>query len=302
LRTNHKRLLNAVEYYPFRALLALLRLFPYRCSRALVIGLFVGIGYGIGIRRNVAEIQLSHVYPHWHKKKLKKVLRNVYRQMALNICEEYLMSDDMLNAKSQVKGFEYLQEAMSLNKGVIMATAHFGNWEAARILPMRGIPLSVIAKGQRNKLFDNYTNSIRERQGLHVIDMSKGLRDIMQDLSENRVVAILADQNAGKRGIVMDFLGFPASNWKGVAKISLRYHIPIVPGFVVRSQDDKISFEFSKMIYHPNMDDSEKNYTIVINEIIQITEKYIHEYPDHWFWVHKRWKHAYDMFKDIKKV
>jgi KDO2-lipid IV(A) lauroyltransferase len=78
---------------------------------------------------------------------------------------------------------EYVDEALSLGNGAILATAHFGNWEAARILPLKNIPVSVITKRQRNRLFDSYTNAIRERNGVHTIDMRKGLRDILHDLS-----------------------------------------------------------------------------------------------------------------------
>lgn len=292
-----KDLLNILEYYPFRALIAMLKLLPYRVSKAIVLSLFHVFGYGLGIRREVAFIQLKKVYPEWSERRIKEVLKGIYRQMGLNIMEVYLMGDAKLNQITETKGREYVDEALAMGRGAILATAHFGSWEAARILPMKGIPLSVIVKKQRNTLFDEYTNAIRGRQGLHVIDMKRGLRDIISDLKDNRMVAILADQNAGSRGLVLDFLSYPASHWKGVAKISLRYQIPIVPGFVVRSKDDKLCFEFSPMIYHPDLADEEENYEKVLSQIIAITETYIHKYPEHWFWVHKRWKHAYDMFQ-----
>lgn len=288
---------NILEYYPFRALIALLKLLPYRFSKAFILALFHYIGYGLGIRREVAATQLGKVYPEWSQKRINEVLKGVYRQMGINIVEEYLLSDAGLKQISEIKGREHVDEALAMGRGAILATAHFGNWEAARILPLEGIPLSVITKKQRNTLFDDYTNAIRERSGVHVIDMKRGLRDIISDLKDNRMVAILADQNAGSRGLILDFLSYPASHWKGVAKLSLRYQIPIVPGFVVRTEDGRLCFEFSPMIYHPELKDLEENYEKVLSQIISITETYIHKYPEQWFWVHKRWKHAYDMFQ-----
>lgn len=294
---HRKDLINILEYYPFRALIALLKLLPYRCSKAFVLALFRLFGYGIGIRRKIAAAQLKKIYPKWDQAQLRKVLKGIYRHMAVNIVEEYLLDDDGLNQNSSIEGKEHIEKALSMGRGAILATAHFGNWEAARILPLKGIPLSVITKKQRNTLFDNYTNAIRQHSGVHIIDMKRGLRDIIADLKENRLVAILADQNAGSRGMVLDFLGYPASHWKGVAKLSLRYKIPIVPGFVVRSEDDSLCFEFSEMIYYPDLEDKEENYPHLLSQIIRVTEEYIHRYPDQWFWVHKRWKHAYDMFQ-----
>lgn len=290
-------LLNRLEYYPFRALLALLRLLPYRLSKAIVVSLFVGIGYGLGIRREVAKKQLMAVFPEWDEKRLKSVLKDVYRQMAYNIVDEYLVSDEDLLYKSEIVGGEHLRDALAEGKGAILATAHFGNWEAARILPLVYIPLSVIVKKQRNTLFDDFTNEIRQRSGLRIIDMRRGLRDMMRDLKEKRVVAILADQNAGKNGLILDFLGYPASHWKGVAKISLRYQIPILPGFVVRKKNGNLSFEFHPPIIEPDLKDEEENYVVLLKQVNAIIEEYIRKYPSQWFWVHKRWKHAHDFFE-----
>lgn len=250
----------------------------------------------MGIRKQIAFKQMTRVYPTWTASKIERILRSMYRQMALNICEIYLMDDRTLNAKSSIIGQQHIDEALAMGKGAILATAHFGNWEAARILPLRDIPVSVITKRQRNSLFDDYTNAIRERNGVHTIDMRRGLRDIISDLKQNRMVAILADQNAHSSGLVLDFLGFPASHWKGVAKLSLRYQIPIVPGFVVRAEDDSLRFEFSQMLHYPQLKDDEANYARVLNDITCVTEEYIHHYPEQWFWVHKRWKYAFDMF------
>jgi len=93
---------------------------------------------------------------------------------------------------------------------------------------------------------------------------------------------------------MLDFLGFPASHWKGVAKLSLRYKVPIFPGFVRRGKNDRLVFEFFEPILHEEMDDKEENYSVVLAEVNDIIERQIHKWPEQWFWVHKRWKHGYD--------
>jgi KDO2-lipid IV(A) lauroyltransferase len=265
-------------------------------ARALLICLFHIIGYRIGIRKKIALMQLQKVFPNLEQSILKTILKKLYRNMALTIQEIYLTDDKTLYSMCSIEGRENVDSALALGRGAVLATAHFGDWEAARILPLAGIPLSVVAKTQRNTLFDDYTNKIRRSCGLKVINMNRGLRDIIHQLAEGRFVAILMDQNAGSSGLMMDFLGFPASHWKGVAKLSLRYHVPIVPGFARRSDDGKIIFEFYKPILHEELEDCEASYRIVLEDVNQIIETKIREYPDQWFWVHKRWKYAYDMF------
>lgn len=257
--------------------------------------LFLGIGYGLGIRRKIAMKQLTVVYPQKPVSDRRDILKKLYRNMALTIFEVYLTSDEKLFTDSQITGQDNVDMALSLGRGAILATAHFGNWEAARILPKAGIPLSVITKTQRNKKFDAYTKAIRERCGVRTIDMTRGLRDIVHQLGEGRLVAILIDQAAGAKGLMLDFLGFPASHWKGVAKLSLRYRVPIVPGFARRNDEDRIVFEFLPPLLHEELEDKDENYPIVLGELNGIIEAYIHKWPEQWFWVHKRWKHGYDM-------
>lgn len=291
-----KQLLNYLEYGSFRALIFVLRLLPYSLSRKLLLGLFWLIAFQIGIRKQVAHTQIQKVFPQLEPKQRNEIIRKMYRGMALSAAEEYLLDDSALISSSGFNGLEHWQQAKEMGRGAILATAHFGAWETARIFPARGIPLSVVAKRQRNVLFDAYTNRIRTRHGLCVLDMRRGLRDIIQHLKQNEIVAILADQNAGSSGLIFDFMGYPASHWKGVAKISLRYKVPIIPGFALRESDDRVVFNFEPMIYHPELDDSEENYELVLKELDRVLLKYIEQYPDQWFWVHKRWKGAYDMF------
>ncbi len=285
-----QKIQNSIEYGLLISLIKLLRLLPWNCSNKIIQALFVGIGYHLGIRRKVAHIQLSKVYPEWDEKKKSKVLKELYRNMGLSIASIYLMPESKMLASCSIVGEEHVKKAYSFGKGVILATAHLGNWEAARILPTKDMPVSVIVKKQRNRYFDRFNNAIRSRHGVGLIDMKRGLRDIIAEFQKNHMVAILMDQNAGKSGLIMDFLGFPASHWVGVAKLSLRYKVPILPGFTLLTPEGNTVFTFEPIIYHPDWEDQEDKYPILLKEVNEVIERYIHQYPSQWFWVHKRWK------------
>lgn len=270
-------------------------LFPEALRKASVRGVLY-VGYLLGIRRNVAEKQISTVFPDFNEAERRRIIKGVYQNMADSTFEMYLLNDQALLQRIDFIRYEYMDEAMALNRGAILATAHYGSWESARVMPMKQIPLSVITKRQRNRIFDAYTNQIRIRNGMKIIDMRRGLRDLIKHLQQKRIVAILMDQNAGGSGLMLDFMGFPASHWKGVAKLSLRYQIPIVPAFAPREANDRIRFEFFPMILHPELEDKEENYPVILNEINAILEQMIRRAPEQWLWVHKRWKHGYEMF------
>jgi len=288
-----RKLQNRAEYVAFRFAVEVFRLLPYSLSKAIIIGIFDIIGYNIGVRRELAEQQLMDVFPDLSMTERNKIIRNVYRNMALNVIDIYLLSDKQLFEMSRFENSECLQEALSRKKGVLLITGHFGDWEApCRMLPMAGYGLAMITKKQRNRLFDDFTNAIRERQGGTIIDMKNALKGVLEHTNHNDLIGILIDQDAGKRGVLVDFLGKPASNWKGTAKIALRYQIPIVPGFVIRNKDESLTFRFEKMIDPSGMKDTEENIMQLIKSMNKALEDKIRQYPEQWFWVHKRWKGA----------
>lgn len=281
---------NRIEYILIRAVVGFLRLLPWRVAKAISQGLFVLIGYHIGVRRKVAETQMRKVYPDWSNSQIRKTLKQLYRNMGLSIATIYLIPEKRFIQNCKVVNRQYVDEAYSHGKGVILATAHLGNWEAARVFPLQEMPTSVIVRQQRNIYFDQFNNAIRSKHGVGMIDMKRGLRDIVAAFRKNEMVAILMDQNAGKSGLIMDFLGFPASHWLGVAKLSLRYKVPILPGFALLNPDGTTEFTFQPIIYHPDWEDDESLYPVLLKEVNEVIERFIHQYPSQWFWVHKRWK------------
>ena len=288
-----RRLQSRIEYIAFRGAVGLFRLLPYRVSRAVVTGIFDLLGYRIGVRRRLAEKQLKDVFPEMSKAKRDRIIRNVYRNMALNVVDIYLTDDEKLYAMCRFENKDLVAEALSRHKGVLLITGHFGDWEApCRMLPMEGYGLAMITKKQRNRLFDDYTNAIRERQGGTIIDMKGALKGVLEHTGHGDLIGILIDQDAGKRGVLMDFLGKPASNWTGTAKIALRYQIPVVPGFVIRNRDGTLTFRFEKMIDPAGLNDTQENVLQMIRAMNQALEDKIRQYPEQWFWVHKRWKGA----------
>lgn len=288
-----RKLNNLAEYISFRSALFVLRLLPYQVSKAFLINLFDLVGYRIGIRRKLADKQVRDIFPDLTSEQRQKIVRNVYRNMALNTAEIYLLSDKALFANTKFVNREYVDEALARKKGVLLITGHFGNWEApCRMLPMLGWGLAMITKQQRNHLFDDYTNAIRERQGGSIIDMKNALKGVLEHTRHNDLIGILIDQDAGKRGVLVDFLGKPASNWKGTAKIALKYQIPIVSGYVIRNKDESLTFMFDPMIDPAGLKDTEENIMLIIKQMNKTLEDKIRQYPELWFWVHKRWKGA----------
>jgi len=281
---------NKIEYFAFRFFLKVLQLLPYKLAMNIVVFLFISVGYFIGIRKKVAEKQLKMVFPGKENREIKKILLQMYINMGKTAAETYLGSKEKIFRESSIEGWEYLEKAVAKKKGVILATGHIGNWEFAGKYIAARFKLSVVAKKQRNRYFDIYTNRLRQQDKVGIIDKKNAFREIIKQLRENYIIAILIDQNAGKNGILTNFLGFPASTFVGAAKIAIKTKCPIVPAFAVRENDGTNRFLILPMIEpdaFKNDDESTKKLT---EDISAKLEEIILQYPADWFWVHKRWK------------
>ncbi len=279
---------HKIEFIAFKVAITVLKKIPYKISENFLIFL----SRIIKIRKETAKKNLIKVFPNKSEEEISKIITEVYKNYAKNTAELYLGNKERLFEDVKTEGWENLEEALSLNKGVILASGHLGNWELAGAYIAKKHKISVVIKKQRNPLFNKYMVQMRENDNIKIIYKKNALREIIKDLKKNYIVTILIDQNAGKSGILTDFLSFPASTYVGAAKIALKTGSPIVPAFAVRDRNGKNVFYFEKYIdplKYDNNNDSVKKITDILNRRL---EKYILKYPEQWFWVHKRWKGA----------
>jgi KDO2-lipid IV(A) lauroyltransferase len=179
-------------------------------------------------------------------------------------------------------------------KGLIMLGGHFGNWELIAIAVglISHHPLTIIVQRQRNRFVDAFMNKNRMLFGNKVVEMERAPREIISTLRNNGVVAILADQSGPQEGLFVNFFGRPASTHRGPAVFSVRTGAPIIMAFIIRGADGFYRVEFEEVdTRNVSGTDDEKVEQITARHVAML-EKYASRYPDHWLWMHKRWKHS----------
>lgn len=222
--------------------------------------------------------------------------------IALESCEQYGMalmefarfrrlSRRELMGMADVEGIEHLDAALSHGKGAVLFSGHFGNWELlGALLARRGYPLHVTDTNHSNELTHRIISGLRFGQGMKVIAPSEPSSRITGLLSENKFVSYLADQDARRDGIFVDFLGRPASTVRGPAIFSIRKRCPIVALFLLRRGLDR----HLAVIEEPIWPDPRLKGREAVRDLTQrytrILEKHIRERPGQYFWMHRRWK------------
>ncbi|ADQ15547.1 lysophospholipid acyltransferase family protein [Halanaerobium hydrogeniformans] len=223
----------------------------------------------------------------------KKITKKVYLNLGLNFAE-FLMEDQFTEADIEemveFNNLEYLDQALEENKGVIIYSAHLGNWELlGALLAIKGYKINSIAKEQKNSLFDQKINEIRRGIGIGIIPKGLAVRKAFKALRKNEIVALLGDQDARSKGWKMNFFGRPASVFLGAVQFAQRTGAPIVPIFFHRQG----WLEHELICYPPikiAADSSEAELKVELKRLLDLTEKEIERSPEDWMWLHRRWK------------
>jgi KDO2-lipid IV(A) lauroyltransferase len=188
-------------------------------------------------------------------------------------------------------GQEHLDALRAAGRGAILVSGHFGNWELLGAgLAAHGYPTRYLVKSQRNKLVDRLQNDIRQRAGVGIIRTDGPTTDMVRALRRGEFLGLLADQDAGGAGLFIDFLGRPASVFRGAAHLAYRLKCPILVGFVVRQADGRHQVIATEPIHVDPAWDEETAIRELTRIHTQRLEAMIRMAPEQYFWVHRRWK------------
>ena len=247
--------------------------------------------------RNVAIQNLQMAFGHEKSvSEIRDIARRTFQNLGMTGMEFFRIPRmDVKTFKERVK-IEGLEEALKLfqkGKGIFLLLSHFGNWEMMGVMSkVIGQPIMVLAKPMKRKeLLDEWIGKIRSASGLEVISAVNAGRKVIRALSQNRVVGILIDQRAKRsEGIWADFFGKKAPTTPGLAVLAMKTGAPVLPVFMVRD-----GFQGHRLIIKEPLElirtgdikrDVEAN-TQLFNRTL---ESMIRQYPDQWFWVHRRWE------------
>jgi KDO2-lipid IV(A) lauroyltransferase len=186
-----------------------------------------------------------------------------------------------------------LISAILSGRPLLMVTGHFGNWEmGGYALGSLGFKTHAIARTLDNPFLDNYLRNFRERTGQGIL-AKRGDFDRMQEiLAGGGVLATLADQDAGQRGVFVDFFGQPASTHKAVALMALEYQVPMLV-LGVRKLGEPMRYQTicEDLILPEEYVGRRDAVKAITQRFTSALERIVRAAPEQYFWVHRRWKH-----------
>ncbi len=220
----------------------------------------------------------------------KKVFKNI-GQILFEVGWSLRLNRVDFDRYFHIEGMANYLNARDKGKGVLVLTAHMGNWELLPIISaMTGKTVNVVYRPLDFSPLDQFFIDCRSRFGDRVFARSGALKKIVSRIKRGEAVVMLMDQNVGwRKGVFVDFFGKRACTSKFMALLALKTGAAVVPLFIAREQDGfraEFGPEMSLVLTGDKTKDIEEN-TQQFNDTI---EAFVRRYPDQWFWVHQRWK------------
>jgi KDO2-lipid IV(A) lauroyltransferase len=259
-------------------------------KRALLrLGEWIGaLAWALGIRRSVALDGLRRAFPGLSDPERRRIGRASYLQLGRSLAELLLPARETEEGM-RFEPWELYETAHAKGRGVVLAVAHFGNFELlARAAVRRGMKVSVIVRSLGDA-FGRWLLAGRGRSGVHQLSERGSTQGALAALRSGEVLGIIVDQNMRKsRGIFVDFFGEKACTTPAAAVFSLRSGAPLLALFPVRQPDGTHRVHFrgpftTALSGHAAIED-------LTQQLTRAVEDEVRAHPDHWFWVHRRWK------------
>lgn len=196
-----------------------------------------------------------------------------------------------VEAVVEFKGLERIEKALKKGKGVILVTAHYGNWELLHAaLGHMGYSLELVVRKMDSATLENFVRWVRTRSGVNIVYKVKAMLPLVRRLNSNAVAMILVDQNTmSHEGVFVDFFGVLASTNKGPALLAQKTGAAVLPVFMARDGHKHV-VEVWDEVEIVNTGDRDADTGANTASFTKAVEKAVRMRPDQWFWVHRRWK------------
>ncbi|MBL7073030.1 MAG: lysophospholipid acyltransferase family protein [Candidatus Omnitrophica bacterium] len=188
---------------------------------------------------------------------------------------------------SSFQGEEVIKKGLSKGKGIILLTAHLGNWELGGLFfSHRKIPINVITAQDDIKGLAEIRENSRKAQNIKTITINNDslfFIDIVNALQKNELVAMLIDRYEGRNCVEVDFFGRPTCFPMGPVQLAKSTGAAIIPAFIVADEKGKYKAIADSVVEMEFTGDTREDIKKNTEKLVRILEKYILQYSDQWY-------------------
>lgn len=289
--------IDYLQYLALRILIVFLYLFDVQTnlSFACFLGRLLWKRYHRGRDRALENLRAS--FPEksedWHRQIGQRSFEHIVMLAVDMLFTPRLVKKYNWRDYSRFKTAEHAKWLMKEGKGMIMVAAHYSNFEIlGYMLGLFGFNVYSIARPFDNKFISKHLYGVRQRAGQKIVD-KKGAAEIVGQITiSGATLCFIADQDAGRKGLFIDFFGRKASTYKSIGLLAIINNIPIGVGYS-RRVGNRFFFEICvpRIIFPQEWAEKEDPLRWVTAEYTRAIEAFVREEPSQYWWLHRRWKH-----------
>lgn len=271
------------------------RIIPVSVRRALLSAL-ARLFFHFSLKHRLITVHnLMRSFPEKAEGEILTIAKKSYVSFALIVaefCDILYLNKDNLSRWITIRGLENYTEACRQNRGILLFSAHFGNWEIGNAaLAITTNPFIFVYRILDSSFLEGLITYVRSSYGNISLDKENAMRPLIRALKKGKTVNILIDQNvAVYDGVFIDFFGRPACTTSGLALLAQHTQAPVLPVFTTRQPDGKYVMDIGPEVAIVRTDNRAADVLVNTQNFNRIIEDHIRQYPEQWFWMHQKWK------------
>ncbi|NLG84368.1 MAG: lysophospholipid acyltransferase family protein [Firmicutes bacterium] len=286
------RLIHKLTFFIFILFRTLTRVLPERGGYALGRGLGL-FGYLVVAQARRGAVTNLRAALGLDEDAARRLARRCFISLGLSGAELLRLGGrpDLIKKRVRLVGEEHLRAALAAGRGVVLFTAHLGNWAlCGQALSLAGYLVYPIVQAQANERVYAFIDRERRAMGLRPISRGFSLREVLRALREGGCVSIMPDQEAEKKGIFVPFFGRPALTPRGIVVAASLSGAPIVPCFFRRRRPGYHEIRLGPPVPLAHTGKEEEDLRVNLARLNSILEAEIKEHPEEWLWIYDRWR------------
>ncbi len=279
---------------PGRALLAALTWLAVRTPERWLRGIGACLGwlaYALGVRRRVTleNLQRALGLPRADARRLARRVYGHLGRGALEFLTVGRLDRERASRILEGPGLGRLQQLLAAGRGLLVISAHLGNWDLLACAAARlGIPVNVVTRQIKRTWINRFWMGERAACGVRLLPAQGSAGAIFRALRQGEVVALVLDQHE-PGGLPVPFFGRPAATGTAAARLARATGAPVVPAFLPR-EGAGFQLEVGEVVDLAWTGDRAQDVQRATERLSAEVEVAVRRWPEQWLWLHRRWK------------
>jgi KDO2-lipid IV(A) lauroyltransferase len=286
-----QRVLWRIEAGLYDVLAGLARIFPIDSVSDFGSALFKRLGPLTSSHR-VAMVNLRIAFPDATEAGIRDLANAQWSELGRWFAEFPILDRILADpTRVEVVGAERLAAIRDGAGPVVFISGHFSSFEIMPAVIVRsGVICQITYRATNNPYVDARIRRNRERYGVTLFAPkgTDGARDLLRSLGRGESVALMNDQKFNA-GIAAPLFGEPAFTAPGPSSLALRFHVPLQPMSVERTNKARFRVVVHDPIVLAETGDRSADIEMGVRRVNAFIESRVRARPSEWFWVHKRW-------------